>query len=780
MELPIREKIGPAHYIVISLTVLAPVMAGCTTVWARAAITICTGLLFLLFPARRSLGLYPNLAMAGLLALALFAFLPARWFPVPTWRSELAKLGAQLPATITAQPWLTLESALVLLLGLSWTYYLMGLDWNWDARRKTWVSVAAAIVALAGALTASFLLKKRIPFWPDVPEFGFFPNRNQTSNVLGLGGILVYALALRGFEEGRKNWWVWLAALSLICSALILNYSRSGIILLCGGVLAWHLYWLIRSEQKRRPLIASGAILLLLALLAWSGGKTAMRFSREETAKFFSLSQNGRFPIYRDAVDFSLKSPLAGIGLNNFGAVFTTNQHFSAGPDIAVHPESDWIWSAVELGWFAPLLIGLLFCWWAARCFPFDPGTFRLMRMAGFICGCGFALHAFFDVPGHRIGALWPALLIATTAIHPKVGYRHSQVIPIAFQLFGIIFIAVGTWWFASIRGANVLPTIATLERSFQEIESASESEDYRAMLERASKALKIAPLNWELYFKRGFAEAALYHPRTETLRDFAAARYLLPYWPDLYLKEGEVWLGVGDPDLAFEVWEEGMRRCPDSAPAIYSEMFGAIKGDADLRDRWRQLAQTNTKCFLIFLQNADPFEISIELERLLSEDSQLRSFTPAELKTLFSVWYARGDELALAETLRQHPEWQKIAWRELARVYAEHQDYRQAYETVARFSARPRLPDTDPGDSIESLARRFRISGNIENDGLRLALAEANVGEVDDALALLKALSAMPDAPRSLHFLEGDVWARKGEWQKAWQAISQYEPGLR
>ena len=123
--------------------------------------------------------------------------------------------------------------------------------------------------------------------------------------------------------------------------------------------------------------------------------------------------------------------------------------------------------------------------------------------------------------------------------------------------------------------------------------------------------------------------------------------------------------------------------------------MVGAFLDDPDLRDQWRELARTNTKCFFIFLQNSVPFEISIEMDQLLSGDPQLHSFTPADLQRLFRLWYERGDKLRLAETLHEHPDWQKIAWRDLAHVYADYQDYRQAYETVARYSARPQLPNT-------------------------------------------------------------------------------------
>jgi hypothetical protein len=312
------------------------------------------------------------------------------------------------------------------------------------------------------------------------------------------------------------------------------------------------------------------------------------------------------------------------------------------------------------------------------------------------------------------------------------------------------------------------------------QIEAAAAGKQYDQVIGLASEGLTIAPLNWNLYYERGLAEAALYHPRAEALRDFAAARYLLPNWPDLYLKEGIVWLSAAQPDLAFDVWEEGMRRCGNNAPDLYSQIFGVIKDDPGLRDRWRQLGLSNRKCFFIFLQNAEPVETRIELERVFSQDPQLQTFNQAETKALFHSWYQRGDKLALAQTLQDHPEWQKIAWVELARAYADYQDYRPACETVMRFLAPPDLPEIDPRQSIEALATRFRVNRDSGNDGLVLATAQFKSGALDNALTTISIASTAKRAPRALHYIEAKIWANKQNWPKAWQAIAQYDDELR
>jgi tetratricopeptide (TPR) repeat protein len=630
---------------------------------------------------------------------------------------------------------------------------------------------------LAALLTICFLFHQRIPFWPHVPEYGFFSNRNHTSNVFGMGGILVYALALGGFDEGRRSWWLWLAALSLICWALILNFSRAGIVLLGLGVVAWHLYWSFTSRRKRRPLIAFGAILFLIALFAWNGGKTAMRFGRE-TAQFIFPSENTRLAIHADALRLAAESPVTGVGLRNFSPIFTTRPHAFIGESVAGHPESDWLWTTVEMGWIAPLLILSLVVWWMIRCFPFLPGTFRLLRMAAFICGCGFLLHSIFDVPAHQVGALWPALFLASTAMSPQPRQRPSRVIGPVFRAIACLLVAVSIWWFASVFGAKVAPTNLTLERLTDQADAVGANGEYEVMRQLASKAVTIAPLSWEPYFQRGFAEAVTYRPRAEAVRDFAIARYLLPNWPELYLKEGQTWIGVGEPDNAFDVWREGINRLGEAGPRLYADLFGFVKGNSDLFDRWRLLGRDNKKCLLFFLQNASPVEFRVELDRLLADDPELKAFDAAEKLTLFEAWYHNGDKLELAETLREKSDWRAIAWKQLARVYADYGDYQNACATVRQFASIPPVPDAPGGLTTTDLELQARLHPTDIDTAAALCLALAKEDRVDQALARLQALHGVKGFPDYLRNLEAKLWESKAEWSKAWNALSPFVSG--
>ena len=764
-------------YAIIALTLLAPILGGASELWAQTTICLGCALLMIIAPPRQSLGLWINIAFVALALLALAAFPPASWFAQDQLRVAFSRIGIQLPATRTAQPWLTLQSTALLWLGLAWAYHLLAYNWSRQQRISAWIIYCIAMLGLAAALAISNTLNWKVPFWPDVLEFGFFPNRNQTSNVLALGGIMIYGTVLQRFREGQKTWWLWLASLALICWALILNYSRSGIILFFVGAFVCHLCWLKTSRWRNRAFVTLGSLLIILALFIAVGGETLARFG------ILSLG-DARIAIYRDVFAFSTESPLFGIGLGNFGALFSLHRQYSASQTLAIHPESDWLWAAIEMGWFAPFLIAALFVWWIRQTSPFEPGTSRLLRIAATISGCAFAIHGLFDVSGHRLGALWPALFLASTAIHPSKRFRASRSTAVIFRFIGIGLAAIGIWWLASTGGAKTWPTTATLDRIKFEIENAIDRNDYAGVVSLSNNGLRIAPLDWKLYYKRASAEAPLSYSVADARRDFAAARYLLPYWPELCFQEGTLWLAVGEFDLAFEAWSEALRRSSEKAPGLYSQMFELIKGDAALIDRWRMLGRTDKCCALIFLAHADSFEFSLELERLLSEDresrtgqgvSQLSSFSPAELKTLFKIWYRNGNKSELAQILEERPEWKKIGWQELSQVYADREDFRRAYEIAVEFAPPPDIPKRESQESLETLKARFLLDRTDIDTGLPLYFAQLKENQAASALATLRELEILPGSPKYLFVLEARSWAQQQKWKEAWLAMAQY-----
>ncbi len=759
------------RFLIVGASLLAPTLAGSTELWAMAVLMALTGVIFVLFPPRRALPFFPTVVMAGLLLIALLAFLPASWFRVPQWRADLTTLGAVLPHTRTPQPWITFQWTILLFMVLAWTYYLLASDWTRGARDRTLVIFAIGVLILGGVLVVASVTGQRIPFWPDVPEFGFFPNRNQTSNVFGLAGIIIYALGLHRLQQHRPTWWIWLCSLSLICWALILNYSRSGIILFFGGAIVWHSWWLFQARERRGPLVALCAVGLLFGILLLNGGKTLARFQSPEELS----PRNGRVQIFRDALHLSREAPFLGVGLGNFRPLFSGARHYSLSTSEAVHPESDWVWGAVELGWFAPVLTLLAIFWWLGRCFPFAPGTGRTLRVAAVICGVAFAIHGLVDVSGHRLGTLWPALLMGSLALYPERDSQVSNLVSWIYRAIGVLLLAFAICWIASVAGAGRFPTTATVSHFERMAEEAVSRGDYQRALNQANEGLALAPLDWILYYHRGVAEAALYRPREEALRDFAIARRIFGNWPDLYLREGNVWIDLGEPDLAFEIWRDGMRKLGANAFILYEGISGVVRNDPELRDHWFDLAGEDPRCLLMTLSNATPLEFSLQLDRLLTAHPDLKEFSPEQLQNLFQIWLRSGDTLSLVEAAARNPDWQRIAFREVSRAYANLQDYQQAYGLLSHYGSPAKLPDVGAGD-VQSLGQRFKISADPGRDGLLLAVAQWRSRLGDDALRTITIASTDSRPPAELNYLASEIWAAKGDWQKAWEARAKYE----
>ncbi len=778
-----RVKPARLSWAIAGASLAAPALGGATSLWARAALLGVTAAFFLCAPPRASLGRVWNGIFLALGALALTAFLPAAWFATPEWRHLLVEnYGVVLPATRSAQPWLSAEAGGLFLAALGWAYYLFAqLPGPRDTRGAVQI-YSAGIAVLASVALLAFRAGHQVPFWPPtlnaLADFGFFQNRNQTANVLALAGVMMTALAFGNSSHSRKLRLLWLVALLLVGAALVVNYSRAGIALFFGGTAASILASAGVAGSRKSSALGLAAMALLLAVFFLFGGKTLERFhapANDPAESWMGL----RSRLQQDALALSEAAPWLGQGLGNFEPVFAMAREKSVTQGRALHPESDWLWAAVELGWPA---VGLLlggFFYGLKRCFPFDGN----LRVAAAICAAAFALHGLVDVSGHRAGAVWPALFLFGTAMNPRrPGEARAWVAPV-FRIFGLLLAAIGLWWMASDRwdwGREFAPTTRTLARLDERLQKAKADGDYPLMISTATEALRIAPLEWGFYFHRACAEAVSHSSTQSAVRDFAIARHLEPHWAESCLAEGKIWLELDEPERAFDAWAETLRRAPEIAPARYGQMLDAARTNVFLRAALVKLAQTNREFLPVLLQNADRVESDLEISALLTEDPALESFTRAQRKSLFAAWFQRGDRSELTRILLAHPEWQEDGWPWLAQNYADAKNYEAAYEVVRKFAARPSLPAPEAEPARNALERKFFYHPEDFPNGLALYFLQQKLGETDAALTTLRALKKIPEHPAYVSWLEAELWAEKGDWEKAWNAWREFSPAGR
>ena len=635
---------GPVHGAAVAvaiLTVLAPALGGSTSLWAQATLALGAGALWLLAPPVRRIGKTMGALLLGLLLLGAAAFLPVPGAGAPAWRLALAAIpGLKLPGTLSPQPWLSFEGWGLLIVAACWAWQTAGVDWNDASRARALRIFGGGAIGLAALSLAGAFLKWKVPFWPEVGNspigFGFFPNRNQTANVLALGGIMVSALGAEDLRDKKPAAWLWFGGLLVIFAAVTVAYSRAGIVLFFGGLTLWALLSarLSGSPKVASLVVTSGA--MLLALFFLFGGQTLERFHAEPGLSTIP-EKDFRMALFVDAWKVAREAPWLGHGLGNFEPIFALARHYSAMPNRPIHPESDWLWLAVEMGWVAPVLIaGLLGCW-AVRCFPLAGGPMPRLRCAAALCVICFALHGLVDVSGHRFGSLWPALFLAGIAMGPARGERAaSRPAAPAWRAVALIPLALGAFWLVSY--ARPWPTSETAARMARQVEAAPFRTASRETVETATAALGIAPLDWNLYFQRGLARAVL-RDRAGACLDLGVARALEPNWSDFCYTSGLVWLQLNEPLLALESWRQVLERPGEDNAELYRRMLEQTSRRPALREALREWAHERTVFLIQFLSTSTPLEFELEAGRLRDADPELATLDGRERADFFFIW---------------------------------------------------------------------------------------------------------------------------------------------
>ncbi|HUB68430.1 MAG TPA: O-antigen ligase family protein [Candidatus Methylacidiphilales bacterium] len=811
-----KNDLSLTRFWIVAITLMALALGGATELGAQTIVAAVTAFILLAAPPRHSLGTWPNILFAAFFILSLSAWLPAAWFPEPLWRQQLtADLQFSLPVTRTPQPYLTTQACALLLIGLVWAYNLLSQRWNRAQRLQAVSLLVLGVAVLASVSVLAYTFGFHIPGWKQEQNRGWFPNRNQTADVLALAGILNYALVVERLRRQDRAGWFWLATLLPIGAALVVSYSRSGIILFFAGIALWHLWPGSQRQSAKQIALSVSLILILLALFLLFGGETLARFQSRpgtDVSHATNVDAGFRLSIQKDALRFSLQAPWLGVGLGNFEALFATARHDSANQSRAVHPESDWLWTACEMGWPAVLLLLAGTGWWLRQCLPFEPEKRgESLRRALVIAVLMFLLHGLVDVPGHRVGSLWFALLLASLALPPSgrleipEHFLLTALRPAAlfFRGVALLILVVAGWWASSLnanlgmgivsagsadsaqdslgddiyqaafRGDWFPPTTAGLAQLHARIADMIAQRQADEVAELTTAALKIAPLDWTLYFQRAGAEVYLPGRLSQAGADFLVARALEPHWPKPCFDEGVIWLAVDQPDLCMDAWQEALRRDPASSHDLFADMMRASEANDLVREDLAGLAVTDTGYLLIFLDNATPKETESIIAHFLAIDPDLKTLSPAQRGTVFADWWRAGDQAALIGHLLDHPEWQKQGWPWLARFYARQKDFPRAWQVIAARAVLPTLPADNTGQALADLERSFYATPDNTAAGLVLLQAELRAGKMEDALDTVRAVEKNPDCPPWLSSYEAQLWAAKQQWELAWDAWS-------
>ncbi|CAN5275928.1 hypothetical protein BH20VER2_BH20VER2_06310 [soil metagenome] len=753
------------------LPVLACFLGGATEKWAEGIVVAFLGVLLLASPPRDSLGPAVNVIFLALLATAGVAFLPASWFFQPEWRQALVNdFGIGIASTVTPQPWITAGAFASMVAGMSWVYFVASQEAENRAVRQQFRLFALGVVLLAGLSMGLYYAQQALPFWHNQRGFGPFPNRNQMANLLGLTAVIILACGQDDLRQGRKRWVVWLAALAVVITAIVLNFSRAGIAILVAGSVLWVAILVVRQGSVARIAVGASVLLGLLTVLLVFGGATLERFNLR-AAEGTGLTSDFRWLIFQDAWQLIRSSPWVGIGLGNFEPLFAIFRDASFGQTRALHPESDWLWLVAELGWPAAALIlvgGVLLL---RRVFPLSDGTNQRFRLAALVAAVLFALHALADVSGHRVGSAYAGLFLFGLALRRPEQPGASRALVVVFRLIGAALLVIGGTWVIASYGSMSLPGGIGADNEQRLARAAHVGRRAGETIDRTTRALVWEPLNWQLYFLRALGKVTAQRPPHEAVDDFRRARFLEPNSYEVPYHEGAAWLRT-QPTLAVTAWREALRRAGPERAELYSRMLSAAQGqNLIVRQMLEEFGSVQPDLALAYLERSQGDDFASGLTKLLRHDPALQMLTPEQKRRLFALWSERGDVAWLSAYTQQHPELLSFAWRGVAKHHASRKEFRAAYELAQRSGPAPKIPVLNSTSSIEELQREFFSSPNDPDAGLALYQQQIEGGKPGDALLTLRRLTEQPGVPAYFHFLEAQAWAAQENWERAWQA---------
>jgi tetratricopeptide (TPR) repeat protein/O-antigen ligase len=771
---PQQPKVG-LDFAVVLLTVLAPALGGTTKLWAQALVLLAMGTIILAAPPSIRLPTVIRYSLIGLVLLGLAGFLPYNWFPAFPWREQLVKQhGIELPGTLSPQPWLSLEILLGGFAGFVWCAYLLSRPRA--MRRRGLIAIYCTGIATLALLAVIFFSTESVfSFWHAQSGFGFFPNRNQTGNVFALAAVVSLALAYEGFSDGRKAGFFWGAVCLLLGIALVLNYSRAGVGMFFVGSLMWLVWVGLTRRHRVRWTVGLAGLLCGMAVFFLFGGKTLDRFLPQPENEADNQI-NLRLQLQASGLPLLKTASWHGIGLGNFAPVFPAYRQDAVFYKRVAHPESDWLWLGIEMGWLAPLLI-----WGALGCFLVrhwprpDQPSFEL-RAAAVVCVLLFVLHGFVDVSGHRLGAVLPALFLLSL-IPARAGEGHARnETRMLYRALAILLIAVGGWWMASVFKLKVPMTTETLVKSREFVSLAFEQAVFGAVQPVADRALKWVPLDWHFYHSRGLARAKRDTDPRQAQADFDRALYLEPNVPRVPYDQGKSWLEMGEAELAVRAWQEALRRTPESERLRqFEQMLTEAQGDPAVIKALGRLAGDSLDRKLAFLTLADPQDFIAEVKQLLEADPDLKTLSREQKARLFSLWSKKGDRDLLETRLAENLEWLEAGWRTAAALAANRRDFQGACELAQRFSSSPKLPTVTTQRSLLDLRRDYLVNTGDFSVGYVLSESLTKGGQTDEAIQVLNKLVTLPNCPTYFHFLRAQLLAKNGVWNEAWTSWRVY-----
>lgn len=755
---------------VVGLAVLPMCLGGGNSYEAIAALFSIGGLILVL--SRHRLNYVPSdLRWAALLIgwCALASFWPADWTWGESWRDSLSdSRQAYLPPTLSPQPWVSLESLLLLSLGALWFMALRGSRMKSGLRYGIVSGIILSLVVIGIFSWLEFGGVLDIPIWNPGQGMGPFVNRNQFGYALSVGVTLACGMLLQDRARHRFRAAGWAVAAVFFFILIVINGSRGGLLLALGGMLLVGAGEFVLHPKIDRLGRNVSVILLAGAVLLFWGGTSVDRLV-ETFGSQEAITGGVRSTIHREAWEIVKCHPVLGTGAGQFKSIFPLYQDQYTAHKRIVHPESDWLWLAVESGLTAWLIMAGWICLVARDIHPVRAGRGRRLRWVGGVCGLLLFLHGWVEVSGHRPGTAFLGLLLLamSSARSRVVCSRPRPALPL---VAGVLFLGFGMGMGLTRFSLISLPGTYTNERAQEQaIEQYREGTLDSTTLDQW---LRQAPLSPILHYYDGLLHHQDRGSADRTADAFEASATLDPYNRFLHIEIARL-RAQDDLPAAVALWERLLRLEGDDASRFATEIVRSMPSGSGRDALWMLSLRYPLLLF--------PLVSSADADELARWSVLVFQGPPPEgennIEALLLHWSQISGIELLYDALRSSPAWLERAWLVEALWLRDQRKHEEAAK-ILRQHLEWNIGDVPQVslESMEKLQKRLLRNGNDPMARIQLATYYYLEKRYREAITHGEAIiSSMEKPPLYLYGMIGDAACEQGDWQKAFDYFYRY-----
>ena len=766
----------PGGWLLVGTMLLTVALAGGRPLWAQGLAALGIGLLWLFWPPVKA-PTKPITWMLVILALApLVAFLPAGWLGLPAWRENLATVSAIAASPfVTPQPWFTLHVWLLWITGVALAAWCASQSWDHYNRDTLARMFTGGMAALAAFAVYAQTTGQQPGMWESQHGFGPFVNRNQWGSLLGLSGIMALALVHQSVRHQHKRGVVmWALVLALFAWSVVLNGSRGGLVVLVSGGFAYWMFFGLARKEYRYAAVAVSFLFISFSLFSFGGGALLERFVALQEMDGEGFAQDARVQYYRMTRTLVGDAPWTGFGLGNFEYVFPFYLDYEPLFDRRpVHPESSWLWLSSEGGLLlvgavaVAVLMLMLFGFMARR------SRATTIRSAGLACALVMVINAFFEVSGHRLGTLFPGILLASLCLPSATIPVTPWVSRFLLRALGAAVAVVGLVWIASGFGRGMWPvvqgTLALQDAAGRE----QAAGDRGAAIELLRQAALLKPLSHEIHWP--LAAYLLEENRVdEAWNEFRAANAVLPYLSWMIDTEGYFWI-PNDPARAAYAWSQAMRRAlPGRRAQMYDKYLREAKNKPELKALLLQLYPDDPEFEFARIRTAEGAGIK-RLPRLLAKTNDL-AFAPDHMvEPVLRYMLQQRQTESFDRITAQNMRLRRLGWRVLAERASNEGRVDEALELHFQHGPRPALPAPISRSDLRSVERAAALAPMDIATAIAYYQALEAARRRDDAFWQLRRIMEFPNAPAYIWYLAARTAHERGEDAEAWQFLRTY-----